>query len=341
MKKAQRHSLYNLSSSHRKKIKYRSDIQFRWDLLIPQLKNYKLEKVEFLSVPGEAPKDFITAKEHTPGKISRQESYIAKVGAKSYPNESIVEQFITRIGQSYGLNIADSKLRLIDGQVRFMSKYFLKRSSQQLTHGAELFEIIFGKEDYGKLAQTKKEHEILSFQMVCEAVRESFPEYENKIVGGFVEMLTFDALIGHNDRHPYNWGVVVPVRKAEAPRFSPIFDTARALFWNQSERKINQMLTDKQQLENYIKKCTTAVCWDREKDVDYFRLTALIWKEYDVYRPNIERFFPEEYLKNTLKVLDNEFGELMSKARMELIARCLRLRRKRLIDAIAQIKGGD
>ncbi|HEY0657893.1 MAG TPA: hypothetical protein VGD05_05440, partial [Pyrinomonadaceae bacterium] len=172
MKRTQKHSLYNLRPTHRKRIKYSSDIQFRWDLLIPTLKKYKLDKVEFLSVPGEAPKDFITAKEYTPGKISRQESYIAKVGAKSYPNESITEQFITRIGQSYGLNIADSKLRLIDGQVRFMSKYFLKRSSQQLTHGAELFEIIFGKEDYGKLAQTKKEHKVLSFQMVCEAVRE-------------------------------------------------------------------------------------------------------------------------------------------------------------------------
>lgn len=338
MKRTHRQSLYNLKPNHRKKIKYSSDIQFRWDLLIPSLKSYKLDKVEFLSVPGEAPKDFITAKEYAPGKISRQESYIAKVGAKSYPNESIVEQFITRIGQTYGLNIADSKLRLIDGQVRFLSKYFLKRHSQSLTHGAELFETIFGKEDYGKLARTKKEHEVLSFQMVCEAVRESFPDYETKIVSGFVEMLTFDALIGHNDRHPYNWGVIVPIRKAEASRFSPIFDTARALFWNESERKVKQMLTDKQQFEKYIKKCTTAVCWDGEKDVDYFRLVALIWKEYEVYRPNIERFFPEEYLKNTLEVLDNEFGELMSKARMELIAQCLRSRRERLIDAVERIK---
>jgi hypothetical protein len=201
-----------------------------------------------------------------------------------------------------------------------------------------LFEIIFGKEDYGKLAQTKKEHKVLSFQMVCEAVRESFPEYEIKIVSGFVEMLTFDALIGHNDRHPYNWGVVVPIRKAEAPRFSPIFDTARALFWNKSEETVSQMLTDKRQFEKYIKDCKTSVCWDGESKIDYFRLIALVWKDYDVYRPNIERFFPEEHLINTLKVLENEFGELMSKARMELIAQCLRLRRERLIDAVTKIK---
>lgn len=338
MKRRDRISLYKPGNKKKvRKDKY-SELQLRWDLLIPSLKDYTLEKVEFLSVPGEAPKDFITAKEYTPGKISHQESYIAKVGAKSYPHESIIEQFITRIGQTYELNIADSKLRLIDGQVRFMSKYFLKRSSQQLTHGAELFEIIFGKEDYGKLAETKKEHEVLSFQMVCEAVRETFPEFEAEIVSGFVEMLTFDALIGHNDRHPYNWGVIVPIRKAEAPRFSPIFDSARALFWNEKEQAVKQMLTDKPKFEKYIKNCTTAVCWDGEKGVDYFRLIALVWKEYETYRPSIERFFPEEHLKNTLKVLENEFGALMSKPRMELIGRCLRLRRERLIDAVEKIK---
>lgn len=338
MKRRDRISLFRTSNRKNiRKAKY-SEIQLRWDSLVPSLKSYTLEKVEFLSVPGEAPKDFITAKEYTPGKINRRESYIAKVGAKSYPHESIIEQFITRIGQTYGLNIADSKLRLIDGQVRFMSKYFLKRSSQQLTHGAELFEVIFGKEDYGKLAETKKEHEVLSFQMVCEAVRETFPEFEVKIVSGFVEMLTFDALTGHNDRHPYNWGVVVPIRKAEAPCFSPIFDSARALFWNEKEQGVKQMLTDKPKFEKYIKNCKTSVCWEGEKDVDYFRLTALVWKEYEIYRPNIERFFPEKHLKNTLKVLENEFGALISAPRIELIGRCLRLRRERLIDAVEKIK---
>jgi HipA-like C-terminal domain len=216
--------------SYQKPVKHFADYQVDWASVIPELRKYKLDRVTFLSVMGDAPKDFITDSEYRPGHRSRQqrtESYIAKVGAKYYPNESITEHFITRIGQCFDMNIADSKLRLIDGQVRFMSKYFL-RGETLLTHGAEIFELCLGKEDYAAIAEKKIESEFFTFQIACEEIKNAFPGYESKIICGLAEMLAFDALIGHNDRHPYNWGVVVPLRKGAAPRFSPVFDTARA-----------------------------------------------------------------------------------------------------------------
>lgn len=143
-----------------------------------------------------------------------------------------MEQFITRIGQQFDLLIADSKLRIVNDQVCFMSKYFLKRHSEQLTHGAEIFELCIGKENYAELAEQKIEREYFSFQMAEEAISEAFPSFEKNIMPGFIEMLVFDALIGHNDRHPYNWGVIVPITKRRSPRIAPVFDTARALFWN-------------------------------------------------------------------------------------------------------------
>src|SRR5262249_32093125 len=143
--------------SAEKAIKDNADYQLEWRSLIPPLQHYDLQTVDFLSIPGMAPKDFITDNEYRPGhrtKRERKESYIAKVGSKYYPNESITEQLLTRIGQIFGLTIADSKLRIVDGQVRFMSKYFLRRS-EQLTHGAEIFELCLGKEDYARIAEKK------------------------------------------------------------------------------------------------------------------------------------------------------------------------------------------
>ena len=148
---------------------------------------------------------------------------------------------ITRSGQIYGLKIAESKLRIVAGQVRFMSKFFLKREVQQLTHGAEIFARLIGKETYVELRDKKKERDYFTFQMTEEAIQESFPGDEHKIMQGFVEMLTFDALIGHNDRHPYNWAVIVPLKKGSS-RFSPVYDTARAFFWNVPESRVKQML---------------------------------------------------------------------------------------------------
>jgi HipA-like C-terminal domain len=281
------------SQSARKAIKFLADYQLDWASLIPTLRRYEIQKVDFLSIPGMAPKDFVTDTEYRPGHRSRKErteSYIAKVGSKFYPNESIAEHLVTRLGQIYGLNIADSKLRLVDGQVRFMSKYFLDRQREQLTHGAEIFELSLGKENYAEIAEKREESEYFTFQMTIEAIKEAFPGFEKKIVPGFVEMLTFDALIGHNDRHPYNWGVIVPLRKSVAPRFSPIFDTARALFWNVPERRISQMLNDQNQLEIYIKRCAAPVGWDAEQTVDFFRLIGLIWNSFSRYRRNIEGF---------------------------------------------------
>lgn len=114
-----------LATRHRKDIKYNADFQLDWAVLIPALKDYTLERVDFLSITGDAPKDFITDSEYRPGHRSRRqrrESYIAKVGSKYYPIESITEQLITQLGQIFGLSIAESKLRIVDGQVRFMSK---------------------------------------------------------------------------------------------------------------------------------------------------------------------------------------------------------------------------
>lgn len=174
--------------------------------------------------------------------------------------------------------------------------------------------------------------------MVCEAVATAFPQDVEPIMRGFVEMLTFDALIGHNDRHPYNWAIVVPLRKNRAPRFSPVYDTARALFWNKREPNLQQMLTDNRQLEMYIKRCEPPICWDEKLDVDYFGLISLIWRNYPQYRSGIEKFVLESPLTESLEIIDREFHVLMSETRREIIKRCLTRRHECLREAIATVE---
>ncbi len=337
MNRRKRIAKIQVRRSEKKEIRYFSDYQLEWNSLIPQLKDYKLATVDFLSIPGDAPKDFTKDSEYRPGhrvRKQRVERYIAKVGSKFYPNESITEHLLTRIGQLFGLNIADSKLRIIDGQVRFLSKYFLDRHSEQLIHGAQIFEQCLGRDEYAELAEKKSESDYFTFQMVCEAIRVPFPESEKQIVRGLVEMLAFDCLIGHNDRHPYNWGVIVPIYKVQRPRFSPVFDTARALFWNVPETRVKQMLSDKKQLETYVSKCAPPFSWDKQPDVDFFRLMALIWNQVDSYKPHVEKFLNEATLKRTHRILDREFGRLMSSDRRQLIAECLHLRFRKLNETI-------
>jgi hypothetical protein len=318
-------------------IKHESDYQRNWNRLIPRLQHLcDYEAVNFLTIVGDAPKDFITDTEYRPGHRSRRkrsDSYIAKIGIKYYPNESITEQLITHIGQAFRIEIAESKLRIVAGQVRFMSRYFLDRRKEQLTHGAEIFEISLGKQEYQELADKKIERSFFTFRMTIEAMNNAFPEFKEKLMSGFVKMLAFDALIGHNDRHPYNWGVIVPIHKSRPPRFSPLFDTARALFWNISDAGVKQMLADDRALGRYIDRCTPPICWEKEQRIGFFRLIKMIWMEFPRHRAVIECLLDPAPLQDIGKLLRNDFSGLMSAARRELIQKCLTIRQQRLKEA--------
>jgi hypothetical protein len=323
-----------------KPIKYFADRQINWLKYVVELRSIKVIPATSLTIPGDAPKDFVSDREYRQGHRSRRRpfvQYIAKVGSKFYPLESIVEDYLTRVGECLGVNIAGSKLRIIEGQVRFMSKYF-RTGSDTLTHGAELYESCLGKDNYQALADRKEEKTFFTFEDTTEAISTAFPDFADSIIKGYVEMIVFDAIVGHNDRHPYNWGVIVPTKKARKPRFSPVYDTAHALFWNNSEEKVVRMLNDPKLLENYALKSQPAICWDREK-VDFFELIGLIWERYPSYRDNIERFLDVQKLENAIEVLHTQYEELLSLERRELMEQCLRLRLKLTRDSITS-RGG-
>ncbi len=163
------------------------------------------------AIVGEAPKDFLRIYEHGAINRARGQSwpgYIAKVGQKWYPNESITEQLLTRLGQCLGLQIADSRLMWVRGQLRFLSRYFLK-SDESLVHGAEIFAGYLADRDFVQEVEAKKQsREVFTYQVVEEAIGTLFTDQAEDILAGFVRLLAFDAIVGNNDRHYYNWGVI-------------------------------------------------------------------------------------------------------------------------------------
>lgn len=91
-----------------------------------KLGKYRLCEV---AIAGDAPKDFVQIYEYGVATRKRRENwpkYIAKVGHKWYPMESVTEHFLTRLGQQLGFRMAKSKLIMAHGQLRFCSRYFLK-----------------------------------------------------------------------------------------------------------------------------------------------------------------------------------------------------------------------
>jgi hypothetical protein len=200
-------------------------------------------QVILTTIAGDAPKDFLRIYEYGAGNKASPHNWpahIAKVGQKWYPNESITEHLLTRIGQFLGIEIADSQLMFVRGQLRFLSRYFLKKR-ESLVHGAEIFAGYLQDEKFVEEVEKKNQaRDIFTFQFVEDALLDRFPEDVDEILQGFVKLLGFDALVGNNDRHFYNWGVITDVAGRTKPRFSPVYDTARALFWNTTDAAIEE-----------------------------------------------------------------------------------------------------
>ena len=77
------------------------------------------------------------------------------------------------------------------------------------------------KEKKGRDIETLKEHNIQNIFNIIKA-----EGYENSILNDFFQMIGFDALIGHGDRHWCNYGFLISKINKANIKFAPIYDTS-------------------------------------------------------------------------------------------------------------------
>lgn len=285
------------------------------------------------SVTGEAPKDFIKVYEFGQCRKANRKGwvgYIAKVGHKWYPNESITEYLLNRLGEAMGFNMARSRLAWINGQLRFLSLYFLK-GDEVLFHGAQIFwGYLSNDEEFVREIEDKKlSRELFTLQFVKEAVTFGFPNEAERILKDFIKMVVFDAFVGNSDRHFFNWGVIRDATGNKPSHFSPIYDTARGLFWNEPESKIIKRYCQKgeEPYLRYIQESRPKVGWEGERNINHIRLVELISQnQFVLNRSEILNIISEANLNRCINVLKSEFSSLMSKERQTVVGNLLRYR---------------
>jgi hypothetical protein len=297
------------------------------------------------SVGGDAPKDVIRL--YTFGKKTKKNNtktwkkYIAKLGHKLYPTESITEHLITIVGKCLNFNIANSKILVVDGKVRFLSEHFLNED-ERLDHGAEIISRYLN-EPNTKLLDTienqRQTRDFFDIEDIIQAIKSVYSGYQNEIIKGFVKLLVFDAITGNNDRHFYNWGVVNHVKGTNAPYFSPIYDSARALWWNTEENEIIKIVKDftayKTKFDSYISnKSKPKIGVPSNKNANHFELIDYL---------NNKNFIDNEtkyYICSVLNIdelqksIYSEFNKVLSKDRIWLINQTLASRINILISIL-------
>ena len=315
-----------------------SGITLKTGLIPPLRKGYY--RVLDQPVSGDAPKNFIQIYQYGFGRKSSPKTwpkYIAKIGHKWYPVESITEHLLNRLGDVFNIRTAYSQLRMVHGQLRFLSRYFLK-ANQILTHGAEIYSAYLeedGAEFIDQIEEAKLSRSWITFQFTIQAIQHTFAQKSGPIVADFVKMLVFDAIVGNNDRHFYNWGVIEDVHHLHDPLFSPVYDTARGLFWNEDEAALERKYLELGNfkltaIHKYAEKSMPKLGWEGEYEVTHFQLISNICGLGPHYHEICKSVILSVELTNVESFLHTEFEHLISPLRLALIKVCLDYRVNRL-----------
>ena len=301
---------------------------------VPVIKTNNYTLLKGVTVIGDAPKALIRIFNYSKDNNYKKQHqkkwplYIAKTGHKWYPSESITERLLCRLGEVFGLEMAESSLAVIGGQLRFLSKYFLENpQDEELVHGADIFAGYVGDKDLvEKIEEEQRAREVFTLQFVEKSIEYQFYFEKENIMRELVKMLLFDILVGNNDRHFYNWAVIRSITQSFKPRFSPIYDTARGLFWNNDDESLRKRLKNNPEafIKKYCKGSRPKIGWDGENDINHFKLLSKIYEnEFYLSQNEIKALFLQCDLAKMFKIIDTEFSKMLCPERIQMIKMCL------------------
>jgi hypothetical protein len=297
------------------------------------------------AIIGDAPKEYIVF----PTAVPHAKAYIAKGPRKEGPIECVTEHLITCIGRRLPLQLAEGRLARLPvapgekADVRFLSRQFLKKpGGEVLVHGVELVARCFDVEEaeVWKEVPIGKEWHFYSVELIDRILERiaGSESVHHELRSAFARMMAFDALVGANDRHPQNWGLIENAIRPGPPRFSPIFDTARGLFWNHSEDRLERADTSSQSrstyIENYAERSTPLIGIDRaDAKPNHFDVISymLDLRQQDRFGPPIRQVIRAFSLAECRKMLHVDFRRVLSRRRLDFILDLLGYRHRKLM----------
>jgi hypothetical protein len=240
------------------------------------------------------------------------------------------------MGEALGFPMAHSGLVYVDGELRFVSKNFLQ-PGESLNHGSILLESFF-ECDLDKVGKNPwDEQRTYDIELIDDLLRNFCGASYHSVMSGFVEMLVFDTLIGSMDRHMQNWGIVVSTTSPRTHRFAPIFDSARALFWDYDEERLSRISGNEHAMQGYANRARPKIgCAKFGKAVNHFGLVEyLIGRFKDETLQAYSKVTKQNIRKAATIVREYPFRAVFSPLRKNTILRMLEIRSARISSVIA------
>ena len=113
-------------------------------------------------------------------------------------------------------------------------------------------------------------------------------------------------------------------------RFSPVYDTARGLFWNDSDQNLEKWKHPKQMASHIKKYCEASrpkLGWVGEKNINHFRLVEQIYEsEFYISKEEVKTLFSERMINEMKCLIKGEFADYFNQLRLDFIIKCLECR---------------
>ncbi len=253
-------------------------------------------------------------------------------------NDILTEYFISLIGEKFtSIQTCRYLLAKFNGMLRIASVNFLA-DNQSIFHGRELFESFYNLEQLEDPRNKKFPTIYLLFNIEkhLKMWLKQIPGREHlfqEIFDSFLRMCFWDAIIGNNDRHLQNWGIITSLDKNFIPCFSPIFDTARAFKWNSLDNKLQL-----KSIEKYSLNSCPHIGIRLSKKINHFELIKKILIFYPHITLSFQHMLNEADQINICTILKNDdiLNNYFSHERKEFISNCYQFRINKLKNIMEQ-----
>lgn len=225
-----------------------------------------------------------------------------------------------------------------------------------LIHGNEIMHHIFS--DYPKLEPLKRDFrliqqytiarvfEIVSVDLVKPPLIQRLKEFNGNATDIFVGYLTFDALIGNNDRHDQNWAIVFLTEKSSRRSFmmlAPTYDHASSLGRELSDGERAERLAGRDRrrtVATYAEKARSPFYANENDEKPLGVMEAFL--EAARLRPKAAHYWAEKLAaidESRFEALFNAFPDgYMSAEAIQFALQLMRFNKKRILEGVRDLK---
>ncbi|GAA0455548.1 HipA family kinase [Alkalibacillus silvisoli] len=205
----------------------------------------------------------------------KDDKFLFKV-PKNTVNENWAEVISSLLGKKLGFPMMDVCFADFRGQIGTLAKNFVEKN-EELNEGGDLFFAIDQEFDRYHLNN-------YTISNIIKALK------PYKLESEFVKIPIFDALIGNQDRHCDNWGIIT---KNNEYNLSPIYDNGTSLGFNTSDDYISKALNDNRTLQGFCNRGKTLIGLDDKRKPKHLEVLEVLNQQY-----------PDEFTKAFNQILN-------------------------------------